>query len=221
MDLNPLLPQISAALETGRHEDVRTLVKAALEIDTAPEIVLDQGLIPGMSVVGDRFRDGEIFLPEVLIAARAMHAGLDILKPLLAASDAPRRGRVVIGTVRGDLHDIGKNLVAIMLEGAGFDVIDLGTDVAPDAFIDTAEAEGASVIAMSALLTTTMTEMQKVVNRLHERHLSTAHCTIVGGAPLTAAFAEKIGADAWAADAPSAVEEVVRLIGTFKQGKGV
>ncbi len=213
MNRDARMELISDGLQAGRHEEVRRLVEEILAAGAAPEAVLDQALIPAMGVVGDRFRAGEIFLPEVLIAARAMHAGLDVLKPLLAASDTPRRGTVVIGTVRGDLHDIGKNLVAIMLEGAGFEVVDLGTDVAPDAFIDAAERAGAPLIAMSALLTTTMTEMQNVVTRVHERGLDATLKTIVGGAPLTAAFAAKIGADAWAPDAPTAVEEVVRLIG--------
>ena len=213
MSIETDMNSISQALQSGRHEDVRSLVADALARDLPAETILDEALIPGMSVVGERFRDGEIFLPEVLIAARAMHAALELLKPLLAASEAPRRGRVVIGTVRGDLHDIGKNLVAIMLEGAGYEVIDLGTDVAADTFLEAAEEAGAPVIAMSALLTTTMTEMQQVVNRLRERDPGRNRRTIVGGAPVTAAWAEKIGADAWAADAPSAVEEVGRLIG--------
>jgi 5-methyltetrahydrofolate--homocysteine methyltransferase len=203
---------ISKGLQAGRHDEVRTLVEEALAGNIPAETVLDEALIPGMGVVGDRFRDGEIFLPEVLIAARAMHAALDILKPLLAASDVPRRGKVVIGTVRGDLHDIGKNLVAIMLEGAGFEIIDLGADVAPEAFIEAAEQADAPVIAMSALLTTTMTVMQQVVEQIRERGLTSTTRTIVGGAPLTADWAAGIGADAYAPDAASAVDEVARLI---------
>jgi 5-methyltetrahydrofolate--homocysteine methyltransferase len=162
--------------------------------------------------VGRRFGAHEIFLPEVLLAARAMHAGVDVLKPVLIAEDVPARGKIVIGTVKGDLHDIGKNLVGIMLKGAGFEVIDLGTDVAPDVFVDTADAEGASVVGLSALLTTTMTGMKEVVDLVKERGLQDRLKIIVGGAPLSREFATEIGADAYGYDASNAVDIVKELI---------
>jgi 5-methyltetrahydrofolate--homocysteine methyltransferase len=163
--------------------------------------------------VGEKFRAHEIFLPEVLMAARAMYAGMDILKPLLAKEGVASRGKVVIGTVRGDLHDIGKNLVAIMLRGAGFEVIDLGNDVSPEKFVDAAKESGAELIGMSALLTTTMPVMKEVTSLLGERGLRGRIRTIVGGAPVSDEFAKQIGADAYAYDAASAVERVRALVG--------
>jgi 5-methyltetrahydrofolate--homocysteine methyltransferase len=166
-----------------------------------------------MAVIGERFRAREFFLPDVLLAARAMYAGLDVLEPHLARGGVPSLGKVVIGTVRGDLHDIGKNLVGIMLKGAGFEVIDLGHDVAPERFVDTAAEIGAPVIGLSALLTTTMGRMRDVVALLRERGLDGRVRTIVGGAPVTADFAREIGADDYAYDAAHAVERVKALVG--------
>jgi 5-methyltetrahydrofolate--homocysteine methyltransferase len=166
-----------------------------------------------MNVVGEQFRQREIFLPDVLLSARAMYAGLDVLKPHLASEGVASRGRVVIGTVKGDLHDIGKNLVGIMLKGAGFEVIDLGHDVSPEAFVEAAVREGAPLIGMSALLTTTMTRMKDVVALLRERGLAGKVRTIVGGAPVSADFAREIGADDYACDAATAVDRVVALLG--------
>ncbi|MDQ1350646.1 MAG: 5-methyltetrahydrofolate--homocysteine methyltransferase, partial [Acidobacteriota bacterium] len=177
---------------------------------TAKEI-LDNGLIKGMNSIGKKFKNHEVFLPEVLLAARAMHAAMEVLKPLLIRDGIPSKGKVVLGTVQGDLHDIGKNLVGILLKGAGFDVIDLGNDVAPEQFVETAKREGASVIGMSALLTTTMPAMTKVVELLKKENLQGKIKTIIGGAPVSQAYAEEIGADAYGYDGVKAVECVERL----------
>ncbi len=208
-----ILEEISSGLQRGEHERVAELVRRALDEGASAASVLDDGLLAGMDVVGRRFRDHEIFLPDVLLAARAMYAGLDLLKPLLTAEEVPHRGTVVLGTVRGDLHDIGKNLVAIMLEGAGFRVVDLGNDVPPERFVEAAERERAAVIGMSALLTTTMPVMREVLALLEERGLAGRVRTIVGGAPVSRAFAEEIGADAYGFDAANAVERVRQLAG--------
>ena len=208
-----LLKRIAASLEEGDDERVRELAAQALAGGVAAGEVLHAGLIAGMSVIGERFRVREIFLPDVLLAARAMYAGLDVLRPHLARDGVPALAKVVIGTVRGDLHDIGKNLVGIMLKGAGFEVIDLGHDVAPERFVDTAVETGATVIGLSALLTTTMGRMRDVVALLHERGLAGRVRTIVGGAPVTAEFAREIGADDYAYDAAHAVERVKALVG--------
>lgn len=207
-----ILERIAAELEQGEVESVDALTRDALAAGVAPKEILDHGLIAGMNVVGEKFRDHEIFLPDVLMAAKAMYAGLDILKPLLAGEGVPSRGRIVIGTVQGDLHDIGKNLVAIMLRGAGYDVIDLGNDVAPARFIAAAKENGASLIGMSALLTTTMTTMRKVTALLAEEGLAGKVRVIIGGAPVSAEYAREIGADAYAYDAANAIERVRELI---------
>jgi len=177
------------------------------------EAILNDGLIAGMNVVGERFRVHEIFLPDVLLAAKAMTAGMNLLKPALIAEEVPSRGKVVIGSVHGDLHDIGKNLVGIMLEGAGFEVVDLGNDVPAERFVDTAVDAGASVSGMSALLTTTMTTMSKVVELIRQRGLADRVKVIVGGAPVSPEFAREIGADAYGYDAGNAVERVKSLVG--------
>jgi 5-methyltetrahydrofolate--homocysteine methyltransferase len=208
-----ILKRTADALQQGEHQQVATLVAEALGAGIPAGDVLQQGLLAGMNVVGEQFRLREIFLPDVLMAAKAMYAGLDVLKPHLASEGVPSRGKIVIGTVKGDLHDIGKNLVGIMLKGAGFEVIDLGHDVAPEAFVDTAAREGATLIGMSALLTTTMTRMRDVVQLLRERGLSGKVRTIVGGAPVSADFAREIGADDYACDAATAVDRVKALLG--------
>jgi 5-methyltetrahydrofolate--homocysteine methyltransferase len=208
-----ILKRIADALQQGDDHQVATLTAEALEAGLPAGEVLQQGLVAGMNVVGERFRLREIFLPDVLLSARAMYAGLGLLKPHLASEGVPSRGKVVIGTVKGDLHDIGKNLVGIMLKGAGFEVIDLGHDVAPEAFVDAAVREGAPLIGMSALLTTTMTHMRDVVALLRERGLAGKVRTIVGGAPVNADFAREIGADDYACDAATAVERVRALVG--------
>jgi len=208
-----VLADIAQAVIDGDQNRVGDLTRQALAQRIPPKQALDDGLITGMNVVGDRFRDHEIFLPDVLLAARAMYAGLDELRPLLAKEGIPSIGKVVIGTVRGDLHDIGKNLVGIMLKGAGFEVIDLGHDVAPVRMVDTAVEHGATVIGMSALLTTTMPAMGEVVALLKERKLDGKIRTVVGGAPVDEAFAQRIGADAYGFDAANAVDVVKRLVG--------
>jgi 5-methyltetrahydrofolate--homocysteine methyltransferase len=207
-----LLAEIARAVIDGDPTRVGSLTRQATGEGLAPGTILDDGLIAGMTVIGDRFRDHEIFLPDVLLAARAMQAGMIELRPLLERDGIPSLGKVVIGTVRGDLHDIGKNLVGIMLTGAGFEVVDLGRDVAPGRMVDTAVERGASVIGMSALLTTTMPAMAEVVALLRERKLEGKIRTIVGGAPVNEAFARKIGADAYGFNAANAVDVVKRLV---------
>jgi 5-methyltetrahydrofolate--homocysteine methyltransferase len=206
-----LLKEIAAAVENGDDERMPELARAALAAGAAPSDVLDNGLLRGMAVVGDKFRAHDLFLPDVLLSARALYAGLEVIKPLLAAAGVPSRGKVVIGTVQGDLHDIGKNLVAIMLKGAGFEVIDLGNDVSPEAFVASAETHGARAIGMSALLTTTMPVMKEVVDLLKKENLGGRIKTIIGGAPVSHDYAAEIGADAYGYDCAQAVESVKKL----------
>lgn len=207
-----LLEQISEFLVQGDEEKVSELTGQSLEQRVAPKDILDQGLIAGMNVVGEQFRKHEIFLPDVLLASKAMYAGLEKIKHLLAREGIPTLGKVVIGTVHGDLHDIGKNLVSILLKGTGFDVIDLGKDVPAERFIEVAKKEEAKIIGMSALLTTTMPIMKKVTQLLQEEGLSGRIKTIIGGAPVSKDFAGEIGADAYGFDAAKAVELVKELI---------
>jgi 5-methyltetrahydrofolate--homocysteine methyltransferase len=207
------LERIADEVRAGEPDTVRALAGRALAAGIAPADVLRGGLIAGMTVVGDAFRNHEVFLPDVLLAAKAMQAGLDVLRPHLAAGGVPTAGRVVLGTVRGDLHDIGKNLVGILLGGAGFDVIDLGVDVSAERFVDAAVERGADVIGVSALLTTTMTGMKEVVALVRARGLAGRVKVIVGGAPVTEAFAREIGADGYAYDAASAALRVKQLVG--------
>ncbi len=207
-----VLGQIAEGLKAGDDAEVARLTRQAIQQGIAPKQILDTGLIGAMAIVGERFKNHEIFLPDVLLAAKAMYAGLDLLKPLLAQAGVAGLGTVVLGSIQGDLHDIGKNLVGIMLKGAGFEVIDLGNDVAPERFVATARERGASVIGMSALLTTTMANMQKVVDLLKKERLTGRVKTIVGGAPVSADFARRIGADAYGFDAGSAVERVKALL---------
>jgi 5-methyltetrahydrofolate--homocysteine methyltransferase len=208
-----ILQQISENLQRGEDQEVARLVREAMDQDLPANAILDDGLIAGMNVVGEQFRIHEIFLPDVLLAAKAMYAGMELLKPLLMKEKVASRGKVVIGSVQGDLHDIGKNLVGILLRGAGFEVIDLGSDVPPDRFVETAQSEGAVVIGMSALLTTTMPVMRQVVTQLEERGLAGKVKVIVGGAPVSEEFATEIGADAHGYDAANAVDRVKSLLG--------
>jgi 5-methyltetrahydrofolate--homocysteine methyltransferase len=208
-----ILKEISEQLRLGDDERVLALTKQAVALNIHPKTILDDGLIGGMSVVGDLFRKHEIFLPDVLMAAKAMYAGLDELKPLFVKEGIPTRGKVVIGTVKGDLHDLGKGLVGIMLKGVGYDVVDLGKDVAPETFVDTAVRVDAKIIGMSALLTTTMPTMKTVIELLRRRNLQGRIKTIIGGAPVTRAYADEIGADAYAFDAANSVECVNALMG--------
>jgi len=206
-----LLQQISAALQEGDDGAVAALTRQALDAGATAEEILAGGLIAGMDVIGARFRDHEIFLPDVLLAARAMQSGMALLEPLFLEGAARGLGKVVVGTVQGDIHDIGKNLVAIMLQGAGFEVIDLGKDVAPEAFVDAAVEAGAGVIGMSTLLTTTMPAMARVVEVLRERGLSGSIRTIAGGAPVTPELVAELGIDAYGYDAANAVDRLKEL----------
>jgi 5-methyltetrahydrofolate--homocysteine methyltransferase len=208
-----ILEKIASNLYEGEDEEVAELVQKALDQGMGPGEILSDGLIAGMDEVGRDFKAGDLFVPEVLIAARAMHAGMNILRPLLAESDVPSAGKYLIGTVAGDLHDIGKNLVKMMLEGAGFETIDLGTDAKPETFVAAAREHHPTVIGMSALLTTTMTSMKTTIEALTEAGLRDSVKIMVGGAPVTAAFAEEIGADAYAPDAASAVDVARGLVG--------
>ncbi|HEY75313.1 MAG TPA: cobalamin-binding protein [Thermoflexia bacterium] len=201
-----ILQEIATNLYDGEDEKVAQLVQKALDEGMSPQEVLNDGLIAGMDVVGRDFKAGDLFVPEVLIAARAMQAGMDVLRPLLAQGNVPTVGKYVIGTVQGDLHDIGKNLVKMMLEGAGFEVIDLGVDVEPGVFIEAVREHQPKVVGMSALLTTTMVNMKATIEALEDAGVRDSVKIMVGGAPVTAAFAEEIGADAYAPDAPTAVE---------------
>jgi 5-methyltetrahydrofolate--homocysteine methyltransferase len=195
----------------GQAKAVEAQVSLALGEAIPAETILNEALIPAMSEVGDRFEKGEYFVPEMLIAARAMQAGLKLLKPLLAQSGTQPLGKVAIGTVKGDLHDIGKSLVAMMLEGAGFEILDLGVDVAPERFVE-AVKDGAGVVALSALLTTTMPNMKTTVEALKQAGVRDQAVVIIGGAPVTQAYADEIGADGYAQDASSAVRKTKALI---------
>ena len=206
------LHEISEALIVGNAKKVRELVDQALKEGVSPKEILDNALIPGMNVVGEKFKNNEYYVPEVLIAARAMHAGMDLIKPLLTQTGASYVGKVAIGTVRGDLHDIGKNLVAMMLEGAGFQIVDLGVDVPPEKFVEVAKNEGVNIVAMSALLTTTMLAMKDTINALKEAGIREKVKVMIGGAPVTQRYADEIGADGYAPDAASAVEKAKELI---------
>ena len=198
------LKTITDTLLTGDADLLESQVKAALDAGTAPKVILNDALIPGMDIVGERMESGEMFIPEVLMSAQAMAGTVEILKPLLADGDIVSAGKVVIGTVQGDLHDIGKNLVAMMLESAGFEVIDLGVDVSPEKFVEAASTNDANFIALSALLTTTMDTMRRTIALIEEKGLKDKVKVLVGGAPVNQAFADEIGAAGYAADAGSA-----------------
>ncbi len=205
-----MLDQLQEALIAGKKHDVETLVDQALSSGLPTRRILNEGLIAGMERLGLMFKNNEVFIPEVLVAARAMNAGLAKLEPYLIKDKIEPKGFVVIGTVKGDLHDIGKNLVAMMLKGAGYKIIDLGADVAPDKFVDAARRNKADIVALSALLTTTMIQMKNVIQALQSSGLGVP--VIVGGAPLTQDYADEIGAKGFAPDAASAVDVVHRLV---------
>ena len=205
-----LLTQIKEALMKGKANDVKALTQKAVEAKIPVGEILDKALIGGMSVIGEKFKNNQVYVPEVLIAARAMNSAMEILKPLLKDSDVKSKGVVCIGTVKGDLHDIGKNLVRMMLEGAGYDVIDLGVNVDAQKFIQCIKEKSPNIVAMSALLTTTMGAMKSTIDAIKAEGLNVK--TIVGGAPLTASFAKEIGADGYAPDAASAVDVVNSLV---------
>lgn len=203
--------EISMFLQQGRASKVKELVRQALEGGVSPKEILEDGLLAGMSVIGEKFKNNEVFVPEVLIAARAMNAGTEILKPCLAESGVESKGTVVIGTVKGDLHDIGKNLVKMMMEGKGLKVIDLGVDVSADTFVQQAIENNARIICCSALLTTTMNEMKNVVEAAETAGIREQVKIMVGGAPVTQSFCDSIGADCYTVDAASAADAAVKL----------
>ena len=207
-----LLSDISSQLQIGKAKVVQELVQQALDQQVPVKDILEQGLLHGMSIVGAKFKNNEVFVPEVLIAARAMNKGMELLKPYYEQSGVESKGRVCIGTVQGDLHDIGKNLVKMMLEGKGFEVIDLGTDVAPETFVQTAMEKDCGIICLSALLTTTMSAMKQVVDAAKGAGIREKVKIMVGGAPVTDEFRKEIGADAYTADAASAAEKALELM---------
>jgi corrinoid protein of di/trimethylamine methyltransferase len=208
-----ILNEISQYLQQGRAKNVKELVQKALDEGIDAKTVLDEGLLAGMSVIGAKFKNNEVYVPEVLIAARAMNAGTEILKPLLASSGVKAVGKVVLGTVKGDLHDIGKNLVRMMMEGKGLEVVDIGIDVPSEKFINTAKETGAQIIACSALLTTTMNEMKSVVEAAKEAGIRDQITIMVGGAPVTDSFCKSIGADIYTSDAASAADAAASVFG--------
>ncbi len=211
--MSDTLQLLAEKLYDGSAPETAALVQQALDEGMGPGEVLTGGLVVGMDAVGRDFKAGELFVPEVLIAARAMHAGMDILKPLLAEADVPSAGKYAVGTVKGDLHDIGKNLVRMMIEGGGFEVIDLGVDVSPQGFVDAVRENQPDIIGLSALLTTTMTNMKGVIEALEEAGLRGSVKIMIGGAPVTDAYAKEIGADGYAADAATAVDVARELMG--------
>jgi len=212
--MNDVLTEIKKAVIEGNDEAAVRLTEQALKEGLSPSEILDNGLVPGMDVVGDRMDKGTIFIPEVLLSARAMKASLEILRPLLAKAEAKPMGKVVMGTVKGDLHDIGKSLVCMMLEGAGFEVIDLGKDVAPEVFVEAVKKEKPDIVGMSALLTTTMRNMGITIKALEEAGLRDQVKIMIGGAAVSRDFAEKIGADGYAHSAPAGVVMAREFIGS-------
>lgn len=205
------LQKLAEMLIAGNAPQVQSLTQEAIDEKVSPVDILENGLIAGMTVVGRKFKNNEFYVPEVLIAARAMKAGMALIRPLLAESGIEAKGKVVLGTVKGDLHDIGKNLVSMMLEGAGYEVIDLGTDVTPEKFLQTAREREANIVGLSALLTTTMVGMKQVVELIKNEEGGKVK-TIIGGAPVTQQYADEIGADGYAPDAASSVDLVESIL---------
>ncbi|HUT85135.1 MAG TPA: corrinoid protein [Thermodesulfobacteriota bacterium] len=211
-----IIKRIFEGLAEGEADKIEILTQEALRQGLSPEIILRQGLIAGMNTIGERFKCGELFVPEVLLAARAMQAGMNILKPKLVQTGIEPVGKIIIGTVKGDLHDIGKNLVAMMLEGAGFEIIDLGIDTAPERFIQEVKDKKPQIVALSALLTTTLPMMKATIELLKAEGLEGTVKVLVGGAPLSQRYADEIGADGYAPDAVSAVAKARELISLMK-----
>lgn len=207
-----IIQEISEYLQKGRAKNVKALVQQALDEGIDAKTILDDGLLNGMMIIGGKFKRNEVFVPEVLVAARAMNAGVAILEPKLVEMGNEPIGKAVVGTVKGDLHDIGKNLVVMMLKGAGLEVIDLGVDVEPETFISKAEEVGADVIGMSALLTTTMPNMKGVIELLEEKGLRDKYIVMIGGAPINDSYAKEIGADYYTPDAASAAEVAKKAV---------
>jgi 5-methyltetrahydrofolate--homocysteine methyltransferase len=211
-----IIKRIFEELSEGEADKTELLTQEALRQGLSPEVILKEGLIAGMNIIGERFKKGELFVPEVLLAARAMQAGMNILKPRLIQTGIKPLGRIIIGTVKGDLHDIGKNLVAMMLEGAGFEIIDLGIDTAPERFIQEVKDKKPQILALSALLTTTLPMMKATIELLKAEGLEGTVKVLVGGAPLSQRYADEIGADGYAPDAVSAVAKARELISLMK-----
>ncbi|MDR0764041.1 MAG: corrinoid protein [Synergistaceae bacterium] len=206
--------EISEQVQNGRVKGVKELVQKAIDDKTDAKEILEKGLLAGMDIIGEKFRTNEIFVPQVLLAARAMNAGTALLKPFLTRAGVKASGKVVIGTVKGDLHDIGKNLVKLMMEGKGLEVFDLGANVDPEKYIETAKKEDCDIIAMSALLTTTMSVMPDVVDAARKAGIRDKVKIMVGGAPITQAYCERIGADYYTSDAASAADVAARICGS-------
>ena len=202
--MKEIIERIASAVENGKAKDVKVLVPQAIDEGCTAQEILDEGLLPGMAVIGDRFARNEAFVPEVLVSARAMNKGVELIKPLLIAEGSVSLGKACIGTVEGDLHDIGKNIVKIMFEGSGFEVIDLGVDASAEEFVKTAKEQGCNIIACSSLLTTSMGEMERVVELAKTEGIRDNVKIMVGGAPLSQEFCDKIGADFYTPDAASA-----------------
>ena len=207
-----ILEEISEFLKNGKRKNVKALIEQALEEGIDPKIILKEGLMSGMSIIGGKFKREEVFVPDVMMAARAMNVGLSILEPKLVEAGNEPIGRVVIGTVQGDLHDIGKNLTAMLLKGAGFEIYDMGVDVSAEAFLEKAEEVNADIIGLSALLSTTMSQMKEVIDLLKEKNLRDKYIVMIGGAPITNEFAEEIGADYYTPDAASAAEVAKKAV---------
>jgi 5-methyltetrahydrofolate--homocysteine methyltransferase len=212
--MSEILEEISTAVIEGNLEDIEDLTEDALDDGFSAEDILNKGLMPGMDHVGVEFKAGNMFVPEVLRSARTMQGSMDILKPLLAESGVKMIGKVLLGTVKGDLHDIGKNLVGMMCEGAGFEVEDIGKDVAPEGFVEAVKEFEPDIVGMSALLTTTMRAMQSTITVLEEAGLRNKVKIMIGGAPVTQAFADQIGADGYAPDAAAAADLAKKFVGT-------
>ena len=211
--MSELLGKMAESLIAGKVDEVTELTKEALDGGSSPQDILEQGLLAGMEVVGKRFKANEMFIPEVLRCAKCMHGAMEILRPLLAETGVKTAGTFVIGTVKGDLHDIGKNLVGMMFEGAGFKVVDLGIDLEPQEFIDALKEHKATLLGMSALLTTNMPKMGETINAIKEAGIRDQVKIMIGGAPVTAEYAKDIGADAYASNAASAVDKGKELLG--------
>lgn len=207
-----ILEEISEFLQKGKRKNVKALVEQALEEGMDPKMILKEGLMSGMSIIGGKFKREEVFVPDVMMAARAMNVGMSILEPKLVEVGNEPIGRVVIGTVQGDLHDIGKNLTAMLLKGAGFEIYDMGVDVSAEAFLEKAEEVNADIIGLSALLSTTMSQMKEVIDLLKEKNLRDKYIVMIGGAPITNEFAEEIGADYYTPDAASAAEVAKKAV---------
>ena len=210
------LHEISVQLQAGKAKIVKGLVQQAIDQGYAPQEILEKGLLHGMGIIGEKFKNNEVYVPEVLVAARAMSQGTAVLKPLLVGEDIQPAGKACIGTIQGDLHDIGKNLVRMMLEGKGIEVIDLGVSVDPATFVDTAIEKGCSIICCSALLTTTMGHMQEVVEIAKEKGVRDQLFIMVGGAPVTESFCQQIGADCYTSDAASAADKAAEYLASKK-----